>query len=479
MSTPDRPEREEGGIATEEPSADPDDLLEEVENRRRLGGWAAILLAVVAVAFSAFQMWIAARSFVFQLSVPLVGVIRLGSLQPLQVNAIHVSFALILAFLMYPSSTGDGPLISRVQSIPESVRDQLDGDSAFTVAADRLTDTVGWILVDRDRRRVTPLDVVFILLTLVPPYYMVTEFDEIRDLRRFGLDAGRPLGEVYPALNPIAVGPLADTSWAFIVGIIGILLILEATRRALGLLLMGLIILFIVYARLGFMLPRGLPFIGTFAITDLGWSRIVRNLWFNTEAGINGRIVAVSVRFIYIFILFGAFLEMSGAGKWFIDLAYSMTGTRRGGPAKASVVSSGFMGMLSGSSVANTVTTGAFTIPLMKKSGYSSVFSGAVESSVSSGGQILPPVMGAAAFLIVEFTGTPYRDVIIAATLPALAFFFGMWVMVHFEAVRQDIGGLDRADLLDIGPHLVRGWFYLVPIGLLLYYLVIARLSIN
>jgi len=137
------------------------------------------------------------------------------------------------------------------------------------------------------------------------------------------------------------------------------------------------------------------------------------------------------------------------------------------------------MGMLSGSSVANTVTTGALTIPLMKRSGYSPEFSGAVESSVSSGGQILPPVMGAAAFLIVEFTGTPFREVIIAATLPALAFFFGMWVMVHFEAAKHGIGGLNRSELLDIGPHMRRGWFYLVPLALLLYYLVIARLSIG
>jgi len=129
--------------------------------------------------------------------------------------------------------------------------------------------------------------------------------------------------------------------------------------------------------------------------------------------------------------------------------------------------------------VANTVTTGALTIPLMKRSGYSPSFSGAVESSVSSGGQILPPVMGAAAFLIVEFIGVPYRTVIIAATLPALAFFLGMWLMVHLEAAKHGIGGLDRSKLLNIGDHLRYGWFYLVPLGLLLYYIVVARLSIG
>jgi len=188
--------------------------------------------------------------------------------------------------------------------------------------------------------------------------------------------------------------------------------------------------------------------------------------------------VLVSVQFIYIFILFGAFLEMSGAGQWLIDLAYSATGTRKGGPAKASILASGFMGTISGSSIANTVTTGAFTIPLMKKSGYRASFSGAVEASASSGGQILPPVMGAAAFLIVEYTLTPYADVILAAAVPAAVFFFGVWVMVHLEASRAGIGGVEGLELVDIRTHLTHGWFYLIPIGLLLYYLIVQRLSV-
>ncbi|MEM4781340.1 MAG: TRAP transporter fused permease subunit, partial [Halalkalicoccus sp.] len=228
----------------------------------------------------------------------------------------------------------------------------------------------------------------------------------------------------------------------------------------------------------GALLPADVTYLGALAIPELAWTSIVRDLWF-TDQGVFGTPVQVSVRFIYIFILFGAFLEMSGAGKWFIDLAYSLTGTRTGGPAKASVVASGFMGMLSGSSVANTVTTGAFTIPLMKRSGYSPEFSGAVESSVSSGGQLLPPVMGAAAFLIVEFTGTPFSEVIIAAALPAIAFFFGMWVMVHLEASRHGIGGLDRSELANLREHFIQGWFYLLPLFLLLYFLIGLRLSIG
>ncbi|WP_336134621.1 TRAP transporter permease [Natronomonas amylolytica] len=480
------------GVATDASGEDADELLEEIEKKRSLRGRAAILVAAVAITFSAFQMWIAARSFVYprpMLDFALTGgfppvsidfALEQGTLQRLQVNVIHVTFALVLSFLVYPTSTGDGFVSRRLGRACDGVRDRFEDASPVARATERVRGAVRWAALDHDRRRITPVDAALVLVALLPATHMVTQFTDIRIARqRATFEVGASLPELYPVLEPIAIGPLADTSWAFIVGVIGILLVLEATRRALGMLLMGLIIAFLLYARFGFLIPRGVPGVGVFAITDLGWARIVRNLWYNTESGINGTIVSVSVRFIYIFILFGAFLEMSGAGRWFIDLAYSLTGTRRGGPAKASVVSSGFMGMISGSSVANTVTTGAFTIPLMKESGYTPEFSGAVESSVSSGGQILPPVMGAAAFLIVEFTGTPFRQVIVAAALPALAFFFGMWVMVHFEAVRRGVGGLDRSDLLDIRPHFKRGWFYLVPIGLLLYFLIIARLTIN
>jgi TRAP transporter 4TM/12TM fusion protein len=470
---------------------DVDEVLEEVEHKRSLGGWAAVAVTVIAITFSAFQMWIAARGFTFEATVPFVGTVRLADLQLLQLNAIHVTFGLVLAFLMFPASTGEGRVARAAARIPAATRSQFGEESPVTAAVDRVRALFGWAIVDEKRHRVSPVDVVLIALSLLPPFYMLTEFEEIQNtLRLFGVQAGRPLPEVYPALEPLAVGPLADTSWAFVMGVLAIVLVIEATRRALGFLLMSLVTVFIAYARLGHHIPRStdtglapvdvlFDWVGILAITEKSWASIVRDMWYNTEAGILGVPVTVSVRFIFIFILFGAFLEMSGAGKWFIDLAYSATGTRRGGPAKASVVSSGFMGMLSGSSVANTVTTGAFTIPLMKRSGYTPEFSGAVESSVSSGGQILPPVMGAAAFLIVEFTGTPYRVVIVAAALPALAFFFGMWVMVHFEAVRRGVGGVPRAELPDIWPQLRRGWFYFFPVLLLLYFLVIARLSIN
>ncbi|WP_418284806.1 TRAP transporter permease [Halorubrum sp. DTA46] len=453
-------------------------VFEEIDKRRTLTGAAVVAVALVGITFSAFQLWIGARGFIFEFTIPGLDTIRIGSLASLQIRAIHVNFALVMAFLLFPGSTGSGVFTRRIAAIPPALRDRF-GESPVTRVADRIRGVVWWVFVDEESNRITPSDLALILLSTFPTAYYVTQFDEITNVIRVrGLSGAGTLGEVYPIFAPLEVGPLAEYTFAYLMGVLAILLVLEATRRALGLLLTLLVGLFLLYAKYGYLLPRDLPVTRTFATSQLRWDQIVQNLWYTVE-GILGVPVGVSVRFIYIFILFGAFLEMSGAGKWFIDLAYSITGTRKGGPAKASVVASGFMGMLSGSSVANTVTTGALTIPLMKRSGYSPEFSGAVESSVSSGGQILPPVMGAAAFLIVEYTGTPFRDVVIAATLPAIAFFFGMWVMVHFEAAKEGIGGLSRSELLDMGPHMRRGWFYLVPLGLLLYYLVIARLSVG
>ncbi len=461
-----------------EAKADAEEVFEEIDKRRTLRGIAAVAVAVVGIVFSAFQLWIAARGFVFEFTIPRYDTIRIAALAQLQIRAIHVNFALILAFLLFPGSTGNGPITRRLAAVPPLIRERV-GAGAIDRGVTRVHDAVRWVFVDAESKRITPSDLALIALSFLPTAYYITRYNEVTNVVRVrGLRGAGTLGEAYPWLAFAEFGALAEYPFAYLMGVLAILLVLEATRRSLGLLLTLLVSVFLLYAKYGYLIPRDAPGLGMFSTSQLRWDQIVQNLWYTVE-GILGVPVGVSVRFIYIFILFGAFLEMSGAGKWFIDLAYSITGTRQGGPAKASVVSSGFMGMLSGSSVANTVTTGALTIPLMKRSGYSPEFSGAVESSVSSGGQILPPVMGAAAFLIVEYTATPFREVVIAATLPALAFFFGMWVMVHFEAAKEGIGGLNRSELLDIGPHMRRGWFYLVPLGLLLYYLVIARLSVG
>ncbi|WP_416838118.1 TRAP transporter permease [Haloferax sp. DFSO52] len=460
------------------------EMLEGIDRKRTLTGWAAIVTSFIAISFSVFQMWLAARGFDFTATLPFVGEVSLGALQLLQVNSIHVAFALILAFILFPATTGHGAFATRLGRVVPSLASSLGEDHLLTRAADSVRRFVRWLVVDPERERVTVLDVLFMVLAAATALYMVMEWSEIQQLRIFGLEAGRsvaeylgPLGILAEAISALGI-PLADVSYPFFLGIVGVFLVLEATRRSLGFYLTLIVASFIVYARYGYIISPSTPLIGVLSIPQGTWPNIIQNLWYNTENGVFGIPVTVSVQFIYIFILFGAFLEMSGAGQWFIDLAYAATGTRKGGPAKASILASGFMGTISGSSIANTVTTGAFTIPLMKKSGYRSEFAGAVEASASSGGQILPPVMGAAAFLMIEFIGVPFSDIIIAATIPAIVFFFGVWVMVHLEATRADIGGLDRSEVVDIAPHLKRGWFYLIPIVLLLFYLLVERLTV-
>jgi TRAP transporter 4TM/12TM fusion protein len=478
-------EPSDSGATGDTPAEDTDDLIEELERRRSLRGIGAMTVLIIAVAFSAFQLWLAARGFTFRFSLPLVGEVNFGALQSLQVNSIHVTFGLLLTFLLFPATQGDGFLSRRLSQVVPTLETRLGKDNPVTRGARGIRGGIRWLLLDPDRERVTPVDIILMGVAVLSCLYILTEFSEIQTLRALGLDSGRTLGEVFPVLEPVvqaisALGvPLADTSYAFILGALGVLLVLEATRRTLGIYLMIIVGLFIVYARWGYLIPDNAALIGVIGrIPPSPWTAIIQNLWYNTANGVFGVPVRVSVQFIYIFILFGAFLEMSGAGRWFIDLAYAATGRRKGGPAKASVLSSGFMGMISGSSIANTVTTGAFTIPLMKRTGYKSEFAGGVEASASSGGQILPPVMGAAAFLIVEYTGTPYANVILAAAVPAVVFFFGVWVMVHLEASRTGIGAASTEDIVPFRPHLRKGWFYLLPIVILLYYLLVARLTV-
>ncbi|WP_256686225.1 TRAP transporter permease [Halococcus qingdaonensis] len=475
---------DETGV-TGDAAEDADELIDELERRRSLRGLAGMAVIVVAVAFSAYQLWLAARGFTFTFSLPLYGEINLGSLQSLQVNSIHVTFGLLLTFLLFPATQGDGFLSRRLARLVPILETRLGETNPVTRGARGVRGVIRWLLLDPDRERVTPVDILLIAVSILTTLYILLDFDEVQLLRSLGLDSGQTIAELVPALStPVgalsAIGiPLDETSAAFVLGALGVLLVLEATRRTLGFYLMSIVGLFIVYARFGYLIPGDAPIVGVLGqIPQSPWSTVIQNLWYNTANGVFGVPVRVSVQFIYIFILFGAFLEMSGAGKWFIDLAYSVTGRRKGGPAKASILASGFMGMISGSSIANTVTTGAFTIPLMKKTGYRAEFSGAVEASASSGGQILPPVMGAAAFLIVEYTQTPFANVIVAAAIPAIVFFFGVWVMVHLEASRAGIGGVDASDLVGLRSHLRQGWFYLVPLVLLLYYLLVARLTV-
>ena len=201
------------------------------------------------------------------------------------------------------------------------------------------------------------------------------------------------------------------------VSIIGTLLVLEACRRVIGFIMTGICITAMLYAIYGPYMPE--------LIIHKGYSieRIATTLWLTTE-GIFGLPIGVAATFVFVFVLFGAFLESTGGGNFFIDLAYALTGRFSGGPAKTSVVASGFMGSVSGSAVGNVVATGSFTIPMMKKVGYRPHVAGAIEAAASTGGQLMPPIMGAGAFLMAEFTNTSYLTIIKVALMPAIMYYF-------------------------------------------------------
>lgn len=255
------------------------------------------------------------------------------------------------------------------------------------------------------------------------------------------------------------------TDWDIRAGTIMILLLLEATRRVVGWAMVIIASFFLIQTRFSD------HFFGILYGPPSDWFNIIDYI-FMRENGIFGIPIMVMATYIFLFILFGSILIRSGAGRFFIGLALSVTGHRVGGPAKASILSSALMATVSGSAVANVVTTGSFTIPLMKKVGYRPHFAGAVEACASSGGQIMPPVMGAAAFIIAEFLAIPYLKVAVAAMVPATLYFFSIFVMVHFEAVKTGLDSLPKADLPDFWKEMKRGGHLLlallVIIGLLI-----------
>jgi TRAP transporter 4TM/12TM fusion protein len=250
----------------------------------------------------------------------------------------------------------------------------------------------------------------------------------------------------------------------YVVGICGTLLTLEAARRAVGLPIVVIAGTFLLYSYFGAYVP------GFLAHRGFSIRRIVAHMYFTTE-GILGIPLGVSATFIFLFILFGAFLEKTGIGKLFIDLANAIAGWASGGPAKVAVITSALEGTISGSSVANTVGSGSFTIPMMKRLGYRPEFAAAVEASASTGGQIMPPIMGAAAFLMAEFIGMPYIEIAKAAAIPACLYFLGILLEVHFEAKRLGLRGLDRKEIPRFF-HVVRTRGHLfVPLIAIIYVL--------
>ncbi|WGL65342.1 TRAP transporter permease [Pseudomonas sp. CW003PS] len=338
-----------------------EELIAQDVGARSPVGLMAQVITGLALLWSLFQLWIAS---------PLPFIFGVGVFNDTQTRAIHLAFALLLAFLAYPA-------------FKRSPRD-----------------------------RVPLLDIALGLVAAASAAYLFIFYQQL------------------------ALRPGSLTTGDLVTACIGIPLLLEATRRALGPPLAIIALVFLVYSLAGPYMP------GLLAHRGVSFNALANHQWITTE-GVFGIALGVSTSFVFLFVLFGALLERAGAGHYFIQLAFSLLGHFRGGPAKAAVLASGLTGMISGSSIANVVTTGTFTIPMMKRTGFSSEKAGAVEVASSVNGQIMPPVMGAAAFLMVEYIGMPYVEIIKHAFLPAAISYIALLYIAHLEALKlglQPIG---------------------------------------
>ena len=371
-------------------------------------GNVGLFLTLVALAWSLFQLWIAS---------PIPFIVGWGVFNDTESRSIHLAFAIFLAFAAFPAArtkfqVGLGIVVPVVLAF------------LFMVAAKDSTPT-WWI----------PL----IALVVVAAVVLGSPKDRIPvwewALAVVAACAALYLFVYYRDISGRVGAPITQD---YVVAVIGIMLLLEATRRALGPALMIVASVFLVYTVLGPNMPSIIAHKGN------SLSEIVNHQWITTE-GVFGIALGVSTGFVFLFVLFGSLLDRAGAGNYFIQVAFSLMGHMKGGPAKAAVVSSAMTGLISGSSIANVVTTGTFTIPLMKKVGFSSEKAGAVEVASSVNGQIMPPVMGAAAFLMVEYVGIPYFDVVKHAFLPAVISYIALVYIVHLEALKAGMEGLPRA----------------------------------
>ncbi len=377
-------------------------IKEDLSPTRNLTGFHLKLVAVIAITWSLFQLWYASP-FPFWLN--------FGMFKGLPARAIHLGFALLLAFLIFPYSRG---------------------------------------------KKVNFIDILIAITGAVCCLYIYFFYDQLVDrggiLLKINLSNGFSI--------PIEL----------ILGIIGILILLEATRRVIGIPLVVIAVCFLLFSYFGQYAPDIISHGG------LSLKRLVGFQWFDQEA-IFGIPIGVSVDFIFLFVLFGALLETAGGGKYFLDLAFAMVGKMRGGPAKAAILGSGMTGLISGSSIANTVTTGTFTIPIMKKTGFSKEKAGAIEVSSSVNGQIMPPVMGAAAFVMASFIGVTYFEVVKHAFLPAVISYIALFYISHLEALKLNLKGMDENDIPKLKKTFFEGIHFLVPIFVLIYLLVYMRLT--
>jgi TRAP transporter 4TM/12TM fusion protein len=329
----------------------------------------------------------------------------------LPARAIHLGFALLLAFLIFPFSRS---------------------------------------------KKISIIDILISIIGTLCCLYIYFFYDQLVD--RGGI------------LLSITFGESFNLPIELIIGSCGILILLEATRRAIGLPLVIIAICFLLFSYFGRYAPEIISHGG------LSLNRLVGFQWLDQEA-IFGIPIGVSVDFIFLFVLFGALLETAGGGKYFLDLAFAMVGKMRGGPAKAAILGSGMTGLISGSSIANTVTTGTFTIPIMKKSGFSKEKAGAIEVSASVNGQLMPPVMGAAAFVMASFIGVTYFEIVKHAFLPAIISYVALFYISHLEALKLNLKGMDDADVPNLKKTFLSGLHFLIPIFVLIYMLVYLRFT--
>ena len=333
---------------------------------------------------------------------------NIGMFKGLPARAIHLGFALTLTFLIFPVARG---------------------------------------------KKISIYDILISLVAAFCCLYIYIFYDDL--VNRGGILLVK---EIFGFKVPVEI----------IIGTIGIIILLEATRRAIGLPLVMIAICFLLFSYFGQYAPDIISHGG------LSLKRLVGYQWFDQEA-IFGIPIGVSVDFIFLFVLFGALLETAGGGKYFLDLAFAMVGKMRGGPAKAAILGSGMTGMISGSSIANTVTTGTFTIPIMKKTGFSAEKAGAIEVSSSVNGQIMPPVMGAAAFVMASFIGVTYFEVVKHAFLPAIISYIALFYISHLEALKLGLKGMDDSDVPNLKKTFLSGLHHLIPIFVLIYLLVYMR----
>ena len=377
-------------------------IKEDLSPTRNLTGLHLKIVASIAIIWSLFQLWYAS---------PFPFWFNIGMFKGLPARAIHLGFALTLAFLIYPTFKG---------------------------------------------KKISIFDIIISFVGAFCCLYIYFFYDQLVD--RGGVLLNIPVGENFNF--PVEL----------ILGSLGILILLEATRRAIGLPLVIIAVCFLLFSYFGRYAPEIISHGG------LSLNRLVGFQWLDQEA-IFGIPIGVSVDFIFLFVLFGALLETAGGGKYFLDLAFAMVGKMRGGPAKAAILGSGMTGLISGSSIANTVTTGTFTIPIMKKTGFSKEKAGAIEVSSSVNGQLMPPVMGAAAFVMASFIGVTYFEIVKHAFLPAIISYVALFYISHLEALKLNLKGMADADVPNLKKTFLSGIHFLIPIFVLIYMLVYLRFT--